>query len=320
MKIYELKNNYDDFSHFIEMRDYFVNDTWEWNSPVLNKIYRHEMGRSNKNLKNFKLDVSRKINYLILSDRAKPLFEEYRTFFNIETDSKKKNFNGFFPNKCVIDSSFIDLRTSDYEVLEDGNLHLKNVFFLKNIENIDFELFVIEGQNSTIYITDKMKEKLERENLGGFSFNLIAYDSNKPDYSEWKLNVIKDGIKEHKWSDVIRKVYNFNGSVDGFEKIVENKFLVEEQPFLELYEQYKDFLYIQDSEYPLITKYEALCAKNEKLLDKVNQLRLFFSFLREKDIFIKSKYSMLCPKVDFFADGAMVGGRFIKGLKQDENI
>lgn len=43
MKIYELKNNYDDFSHFRELPDYFFDDTWGWSSPLLLKKYKHEM-------------------------------------------------------------------------------------------------------------------------------------------------------------------------------------------------------------------------------------------------------------------------------------
>lgn len=319
MKIYELKNNYDDFSHFIEMRDYFVNDTWGWNSPVLNKTYRHEMGRSNKNLKNFKLDVSRKINYLILSDKARKLFELYGTFFEIETDSKRKKFHGFFPNKCIVSNELADLRISEYEISENGKLNLGNFFFKKEIESLDLDLFVVEG-SSYIYVTDRFKEKLEKEGLGGFSFNAVVYDSSQENYVDWKLKVIKEALESSKWSRIVRSAYKFNDDVTSFESIVENRFLVEEQPFLELYEQYKDLFYVDDLDYPTISKYEAVLAKNKNLLEQVNKLREFFYFLREKNIFLKNKYLVLFPKVKYFNDGAMVGGHFAKGLKQDEDL
>ncbi len=319
MKIYKLKNNYDDFSHFIEMRDYFVNDTWEWNSPVLNKIYRHEMGRSNKNLKNFKLDVSRKINYLILSDRAKPLFEEYGTFFEIETDSKRKKFVGFFPNKCIVSNELADLRISEYEISENGKLNLGNFFFKKEIESLDLDLFVVEG-SSYIYVTDNFKEKLEKEGLGGFSFNALVYDSSQENYVDWKLKVIKEALESVKWGDVVRSAYKFNDDIACFEDIIKNRFLIEEQPFLELYEQYKDLIYLDDLDYPIISKYEVILAKNKNLLEQINRLRKFLSFLQEKNIFLKKKYRMLFPGVKYFNDGVMIGGHFAKGLKQDEDI
>lgn len=315
MKIYELRENYNYSQFFIVGSNYFYNNTLYWHDTLKNETYFYEMRKSSKGVRNFNIDISVQLNHLLLSDRAKPLFEKFGDFFDVHTESKRKKFTGFFPNKCIVSNSVINSKLSDSRIMENENIIYDNVFFNKKIEDIDWDSFVVSDVASTIYISDKMKELLEATGLLGFESRLV-YDSDLS--LNWKFDLIKDNLDCPNWGRIIREAYNFYGSLDDFESVVPDKELVEEQPFSEIYEQYKnDISSISDS-YQYISKYHIKCALSKNLRDVTKKLSSFYSFLNEKGIFLKRRYIGLFPDVKMFADGVMIGGMFAKGLKIED--
>lgn len=166
------------------------------NDKIKQEMYLYDITPALNGKKNFKFDVSLQNNHIILSDNACDLFENYGTFFDIKTASKRKFFKGFFPNKCVLDDSYLNLKTSDFKVLDSGNIAFSRVCFNKKIEDIDFELFVVNSVLLTIYVTDEFKKKIEQKGLLGLDF-ILVYDSSLP--VDWKFQVIKDALNDPAW-------------------------------------------------------------------------------------------------------------------------
>lgn len=303
MKIYEIRNSHllPQFSH--RGNGCFYNDTYSWKDELKNKDYFYESEK-------FKTDISVQVNHLILSDSAKPYFEKYGSFFEIKTLSKRKKFIGFFPNKCIVPSSVLNLKLSEFREVANNRITYDKVVFNKSIETISYEFFVVDTVHKSMYVSEKMKEILESSFLG-LDFFLI-YDSSVE--LDWKFQVIKDGLDNPDYEDVIRKVYGFSGDVKDFDLYVTDKEIVEEQPFLKLYEKYQSQISTISKDYPLITEYQVLCVLDKNLRDFIPYLKKFNQFLIDKNIFLKTKYIGMFPSIEYFDDGVMVGGHFAKGL------
>lgn len=115
MKIYELRSNFD-YPQFEGTRDcLFTRDTLSWTDKIKQEIYHYDISPSLNGKKNFKIDISLQNNHLVLSDTAFDMFEKYGTFFDIKTASKRKFFKGLFPNKCVLDDSYLDLKNKRFQ-------------------------------------------------------------------------------------------------------------------------------------------------------------------------------------------------------------
>ncbi len=312
MKIYELRNNFNYPQFSKKGTSVFTQNTLRWTDNLKEETYYYDIDSSLSGKKNFNVDISLQNNHLILSDKACELFKKYGTLFDVQTKSKRKLFRGFFPNKCISDSSYLNLRTSDFYILDNGNISFSHIYFNEKIKDIKLEVFVIDNVLLTIYVTDEFKKKIEQKGLLGLDF-ILVYDSSLP--VDWKFQVIKDGLDNPDYEDVIRKVYGFSGDVKDFDLYVTDKEVVEEQPFLELYEKYQSQISTISKDYPLITEYQVLCVLDKNLRDFIPYLKKFNQFLIDKNIFLKTKYIGMFPQIDIFEDGVMVGGRFAKGLK-----
>lgn len=311
-----MENDYEKFSHFKELGyisgESFFSNTRGWKSSInQDKRFTYEMCKNNLGKKNFQLDISCEINHLILSKKAIALFASYGEIFPIFTESKKKSFFGFYPNKSVLDKDVINLKLSDYDVDIQGNYNWGRIIFNKNIEKSGMDFFVIDEKMSSFYVTEGFKESLYHHNLNGVEF-VLEYDSDLP--SDWKFEIIKSNLDNPVWGFFIREAYGFGGALKDFEEIVFDKDVVEEQPYLKIYEDYKDYLSISSEIYPNLSQYDVLCISNRELGDAVKKLNLFTRFLSEYKIFLKRKYIALCPSIEVFDDGVMINGRFIKGL------
>jgi len=178
--VYELRSNHDSFSHFDEknedVKNILVYRYWEWANIDLNTYQPVvlELGTSNFGKRNFKMDITIAANcLLVLSEKAveclKDLLEKTGQIIPITTDSKRKKFYGFYANKNVYDLSIVNLDKSDYRQAERGKIFHKVV--LNESYPKDDYIFTVRELAMRIYATDKFKELIEKNNLGGLRFD-----------------------------------------------------------------------------------------------------------------------------------------------------
>ena len=179
-KIYKLREDTENYAHFIEQQDNvdktFFNKYWEWKTidletyqPVKLKLYASDTGK-----KNFQTDIALiNGNLLILSEKSvnilKNILEQTGQIIPVETESKKKKFYGFYPNKNVYDSSIINFEKSDWRQAEKGKVIYKLILNNKYPQND--HLFTLFDVRTSIYVTDKFKELVEKNDLKGFDFS-----------------------------------------------------------------------------------------------------------------------------------------------------
>lgn len=326
MKIYEIKCDFDNFSHFYNNNSYddrFIRHSRQWEDEVNHNIlYKYKMDRSDRGLRNFKLDVSINSNHLILSDRAisflKETLDKSGTFFEIETDSKRKKFTGFFSNKCIVPDSVINYKTTAWEIFNGERRVCGITYFNKTIENIELDLFVVSGIVYEIYVTEKMKDFIEANNFGGLRFDL-AYDSELP--MDWKFDIIKSHLDNAEWGEIICKAYNYYGKAEDFDSFVIDKEIIEEQPFIPFYEKDKECIdrYMESLTTGLVLSEYHMSFMNSKAKRNNGEiLGNFRNFLSTFEIHLKSIYLPLFPNIRVFDDGTMFGGHFFKGAFPSE--
>lgn len=179
MKIYELQADLKNYSCFYEfcqtLEETFFHKYYGWQKidllkyvPIKLKLYQSDTGK-----KNFKTDINIVSGLIILSDRAlevlKPIFEGKGQFVEIETGSKRKKFFGFYPNNCGYELDMVNLEKTDWSQAEKGKLFYRFVF--NNTYPKEEYLFTLKEALSTIFVTDKFKELVEKNNLKGFDFS-----------------------------------------------------------------------------------------------------------------------------------------------------
>ena len=130
--------------------------------------------KSEEGKRNFQMDIGIiDGSLMILSEKAinvlKNIIEETGQIIPIETESKKKKFFGFYPNKNVYDSSIINFEKSDWKQAEKGKIIHKVV--LNNNYPKDDYLFTLFDVRTSIYVTEKFKELVEKHDLKGFDFS-----------------------------------------------------------------------------------------------------------------------------------------------------
>jgi hypothetical protein len=183
-KVYKLKTDSENYARFIEQRDNldssFTYKYWEWKhidletyQPVKLKLYRSDTGK-----KNFQTDIVTISGHLIiLSEKAvnvlKDILDKTGQIIPVETESKRKKFYGFYPNKNVYDSSVINWNKSKWEDVEKDNIirkSIKKLVLNSNYPKDDY-LFTLFDERMTVYVTDKFKELVEKNGLLGFDFS-----------------------------------------------------------------------------------------------------------------------------------------------------
>lgn len=187
IKVYKLKQDLENFAHFIDqwdkLEDSFSSQYWGLKTIDLNafkplklKLYASDTGK-----KNYQTDISFITGGLfIFSEKAINIFKEILDktgqIIPIETESKKKNFYGFFPNKNIYDDSIINLDKSVWRQAEKGKIITKLVLNHNYPQN-DF-LFTLCDSPSICLVTDKFKELVENHDLKGFDFSKEIEISN----------------------------------------------------------------------------------------------------------------------------------------------
>lgn len=179
-KVYQLKQDLENYAHFIEQRgkyeDSFSYKYWglkkiDLNNykPLILKLYASDTGK-----KNFQTDIS----YIsgasfAFSENAikvfKEIFEKTGQIFPVQTESKRKKFFGFYPNKKPYDGSIINFDKSVWRQADKGKL-IKNLVLNNKYPKDDY-LFTLYDHPSYVYVTESFKKLVEDNNLKGFDFS-----------------------------------------------------------------------------------------------------------------------------------------------------
>lgn len=178
-KVYELKQDTENYANFVEisdnLEDSFYYKYWglkiiDLNKfrPIQLKLYASDTGK-----KNYQTDIS----YIggasfAFSESAikvfKDIFEETGQIFPIQTESKRKKFFGFYPNKKPYDGSIINFEKSVWRQAEKGKIITKLV--LNNNYPKEEYLFTLWDHPSYCFVTEKFKELVKKNDLKGFDF------------------------------------------------------------------------------------------------------------------------------------------------------
>lgn len=179
MRIYELQENLEEYSGFYEvfetLDETFFNKYCYWKEIDLYKYQpvKFRLFRNYKGLKNFKKDIALKSGLMILSQKAlevfKPFIENKGQIIQIETDSKRKKFFGFYPNNCGYSLEIVNLKKTDWIQAEKGKMFYKFVFNNKYPKE-DY-LFTLNEALITIFVTEKFKDLVEKNDLKGLDFS-----------------------------------------------------------------------------------------------------------------------------------------------------
>jgi hypothetical protein len=178
-KVYQLKSDLENYANFVEkytdVHNMFIDKYWEWKSIDLNNYepVKCELIHSGNNKKNYQFDVARINGLIIFSEKAidvfKDILEKTGQIVPIITESKRKKFFGFFANKNIYDSSIINFKKSEYNQYEKGKVFHKIV--LNNTYPKNDYLFVLFDEPMIVFVTEKFKNLVEKNDLKGFEFN-----------------------------------------------------------------------------------------------------------------------------------------------------
>lgn len=177
-KLYKLLPDYENYSSFLMEEDSLseLEKYWNWQDINLEtyKKIKFKLYNAENGTKNYKFDVTKRDNFLILSEKAveilKPILEGKGQFLEIITLSKRKKFIGFYPSN-VYSNDLADLSKSDWGENEKGKLFFKMIF---QKYPQDEYIFVVDGSALTIYATEKFKKLLEDNNLKGLCFEEVS--------------------------------------------------------------------------------------------------------------------------------------------------
>jgi hypothetical protein len=179
--IYELKEDSKNYSVFYEIYDnldnVFIKKYWGWQTidlddyqPVKFKLYKSDEGK-----KNFQMDIGIESSLIILSERAvevlKDILDKTGQIIPIETESIRKKFYGFYPNKNIYNSSVINLNKSKWKKVEKEKIMYKTIFNSDALKNDP--LFVLSDDPLKVYVSEEFKEIVENNNLKGLDFSAV---------------------------------------------------------------------------------------------------------------------------------------------------
>lgn len=133
-----------------------------------------ELNRSDTGKKNYQFDFSGSLRpFFIISemtlDKLRDILEPRGQVLPVITDSKKKQFFGYYPTNPLSDC--FDKDKSIYRVAERGLIIEKPVLVEDKVS--DEYLFSIEEDISRVFVTDKFRERVEDAGLLGFDFSVV---------------------------------------------------------------------------------------------------------------------------------------------------
>lgn len=210
-KIYKFYTDFN-FSSFTEnfplsdTKDLFFYDHNDWQN-YNGKNYVFSLLTSNFKKKKYDFDISTNhLGIVIFSEKAidclsMDLLNKFFTPVNIITESKRKKYFGFYPNKNIYDDNIIDFNLSSYRrYIHEETKKISFVFDRVKLNHnapINDEFFVLKSYFCRLFFNDKIKNIIDKNNLIGCEFdpNLLAYDS------EWLLD--NNGIHEPKEDNTI---------------------------------------------------------------------------------------------------------------------
>ncbi len=179
-KVYQLHSDLENYSFLIEKYTHvdnrFIDKYWKWKIIDLN-IYEavsYELCAGGNGKKNYQFDIATaNIGLIIFSEKAinalKNILEQNGQIVPIITESKRKNFFGFYANKNIYDDSIINFDKSEWRQAEKGKIFQKIV--LNNKYPKDDYVFTLASYAMDCFVTEKFKELVEKHDLKGFEFN-----------------------------------------------------------------------------------------------------------------------------------------------------
>ncbi len=179
-KVYQLKSDLENYSHFIEkykhVDNMFIDKYWKWKNIDLNNYepVKYELCAGDNGRKNYQMDIGKtSMGLIIFSERAinvlKEILERTGQIVPIITESKRKKFFGFYANKNIYDDSIINFEKSDWRQSEKGKIFRKIVLNNKYPKN-DY-IFTLASYAMGAFVTEKFQELVEKHDLQGFEFN-----------------------------------------------------------------------------------------------------------------------------------------------------
>jgi hypothetical protein len=179
-KVYKLKNDLENYAHFLEIREnvdnMFIDKYWRWKEIDLNTYepVKYELCSGDNGKKNYKMDIAKtSMGLIIFSEKAinalKNILEKTGQIVPIITESKRKKFFGFYPNKNIYDDSIINFDKSEWRQAEKGKIFQKIV--LNNQYPKNDYIFTLSSYAMGCFVTEKFKEIVEKNDLKGFEFN-----------------------------------------------------------------------------------------------------------------------------------------------------
>lgn len=177
-KIYLLESDVSNYSSFLQtnlnidesIQSKAMGSKWESfkNSAEIKLWLRNnDYGK-----KNYQFDISSSMSpFFIISqlafDKLSDILEPRGVFFQVNTESKRKKFLGYYPTNPL--SECFDKEKSVYCEYPKGLVIDKTVLIEKNIT--DEYLFSIEEDISRVFVTEKFKQRVEEAELLGFDFS-----------------------------------------------------------------------------------------------------------------------------------------------------
>lgn len=106
----------------------------------------------------------------------------------------------------------------------------RNIFLNKNYLSIGRDLFILEKTNmSPVFVTGEFKRIVEENDLKGFSFEYVVFDSEQD--QNWRFELIKSKLDCPQYGKIIRDAFNFYENKEMFDEIDYKKKSIEEYPF-----------------------------------------------------------------------------------------
>ncbi|HDY7619953.1 TPA: hypothetical protein RQJ82_002170 [Vibrio vulnificus] len=179
MRIYKLRSDTVNYSVFIEeipegqnsIMQRSVQNRWKGFDDKYNPIVV-SLGQSDTGKKNYQFDICSFLSpFFIFSEMALEalgdILRPRGEVLCITTESEKKKFYGYYPTNPL--SGCFDRDNSIYKEYPNGLMIRKCV--LKRSEIKDDYLFCIEEDISSVYVTEKFKQRVLDAGLIGFDFS-----------------------------------------------------------------------------------------------------------------------------------------------------
>lgn len=179
MKIYVLKRNFDKSGGFT-LRLSPEKKIDKYSILSLSHIYKgknlpdniiedeFKVFPGNQGKKNYKFDFHAEGNIFIISKKiyeiVYPILSSRGHFFNIKTDSKRKEYIGYHLTNII---DCLDLNSSTYKKYENGIMVYKPALFKNKITD---EYIFQTKEDTRVFVTDKFQKILEENNILDFYF------------------------------------------------------------------------------------------------------------------------------------------------------